>query len=166
MRKLQVLGTLALALAVGAVGCGDDDDDGSGPQGADFAADLAASKEVDPPVAITSGATGSTTFTQNGASMSFTITVAGLSSTPSAAHIHGPADAATNAGVIVPLALTNPATSGTIATGSFTAADIVPASGLTFDALLALMRSGDTYVNVHTANHPAGEIRGQVEEEP
>jgi hypothetical protein len=166
MRTVNVLGVIALALAATVAGCSDDDDDGSGPPAPDFTADLAASKEVSPPVPITSGATGSTTFTQNGSSMSFTITVAGLSSTPSAAHIHGPADAATNAAVIVPLALTTPATSGTIATGTFTAADIVPASGLTFDAVVALMQSGNAYVNVHTANHPAGEIRGQVEVEP
>jgi hypothetical protein len=164
MRKAQVLATLALALAAGVAGCDDDEDDGSGPPAPDFTAALAASKEVSPPVPITSGATGTTTFTQNGSSMSFTITVTGLSSTPSAAHIHGPADAATNASIIVPLALTAPATSGTIATGTFTQADVVPASGLTFDAVVALMRSGTAYVNVHTANHPAGEIRGQVEE--
>jgi len=163
MRKAQVLGVLALALAGLVAGC-DDDDDGSGPPAPDFTADLAASNEIDPPVPITSGATGTTTFTQSGTSMSYTITVAGLSSTPSAAHIHGPADAATNAGILVPLPLTAPATSGTIATGTFTAADIVPSSGLTFDALVALMRAGNTYVNVHTANHQAGEIRGQVEE--
>ena len=163
MRTIKVLGVLALAAALGVAAC-DDDDDGSGPPSPDFTADLATGNEVDPPTPITSGATGTTTFTQTGSTMSFTITVDGLSSAPSAAHIHGPADEATNAGVIVPLALTAPATSGTIATGSFTQADIVATTGLTFDQLVALMRAGDTYVNVHTANHPAGEVRGQVEE--
>jgi hypothetical protein len=32
----------------------------------------------------------------------------------------------------------------------------------TFDAVLRILRSGDAYVNVHTARFLAGEIRGQV----
>ena len=34
--------------------------------------------------------------------------------------------------------------------------------GKTLDDLAAAMDSGDTYVNVHTAEHPDGEIRGQL----
>jgi CHRD domain len=34
--------------------------------------------------------------------------------------------------------------------------------GKTLDDLAAAMDSGDTYVNVHTAQHPDGEIRGQL----
>jgi hypothetical protein len=36
--------------------------------------------------------------------------------------------------------------------------------GKTVDDLVALIKSGDVYVNVHTAKHPAGEIRGEVKE--
>ena len=36
----------------------------------------------------------------------------------------------------------------------------VPAGS--FDAAMRILRSGDAYANVHTANFPAGEIRGQV----
>jgi hypothetical protein len=32
--------------------------------------------------------------------------------------------------------------------------------------LIALMRTGDVYVNVHTSNNTGGEIRGQVELTP
>jgi hypothetical protein len=35
--------------------------------------------------------------------------------------------------------------------------------GISFSSLIDLMRNGDTYVNVHTANNPNGEIRGQLE---
>jgi hypothetical protein len=41
----------------------------------------------------------------------------------------------------------------------------VPAQGITamsFSDLLRVLKSGDAYVNVHTTNHPGGEIRGQV----
>ena len=34
--------------------------------------------------------------------------------------------------------------------------------GKTLDDLAAAIESGDTYVNVHTAEHPDGEIRGQL----
>ena len=34
---------------------------------------------------------------------------------------------------------------------------------MTLDDVLAAMRSGGTYVNVHTANNKPGELRGQIE---
>jgi hypothetical protein len=37
-----------------------------------------------------------------------------------------------------------------------------PMEGKTLEDLVAAMDSGETYVNVHTAEHPDGEIRGQV----
>jgi hypothetical protein len=37
-----------------------------------------------------------------------------------------------------------------------------PMEGKTLEDLVAAMDSGETYVNVHTAGHPDGEIRGQI----
>ena len=37
-----------------------------------------------------------------------------------------------------------------------------PMAGKTVADLQTAMTSGDTYVNVHTDDHPDGEIRGQV----
>ncbi|MBS4032130.1 MAG: CHRD domain-containing protein [Clostridiales bacterium] len=34
--------------------------------------------------------------------------------------------------------------------------------GQPFSELLNQMQAGNTYVNVHTKRHPAGEIRGQI----
>jgi hypothetical protein len=163
MHTHRFVGALALALAAGVAGC--DDDDETGPSNPRFTAALATSKEVSPDPPITSGATGSTAFSQSGTTISYTIDVAGLSSNATAAHIHGPASATQNAGVIVPLTPVAAQTSGRLATGSFTATNIT-AANVSFDSLLVLMRNGNAYVNVHTVNHPAGEVRGQVETVP
>ena len=55
---------------------------------------------------------------------------------------------------------------GLLAEGTITQADLIarPAIGFggTMAELLAAMRSGNAYVNVHTVAIPAGEVRGQV----
>lgn len=53
--------------------------------------------------------------------------------------------------------------SGTLAAGILTAARLTgPLSGEPLNALLGKIEAGEIYVNVHTVQHPAGEIRGQV----
>jgi hypothetical protein len=52
-------------------------------------------------------------------------------------------------------------------TGTITAANILGIAGQNvkaedFDALEDALESNTAYVNVHTANFPAGEIRGQI----
>jgi hypothetical protein len=37
-----------------------------------------------------------------------------------------------------------------------------PMEGKTLEDLVTAMDSGQTYVNIHTAQHPDGEIRGQI----
>ena len=59
---------------------------------------------------------------------------------------------------------------GILSRGTLTAADLIalpdspacPGGIATFDQLIAKMRSGDAYVNVHTVVNPGGEMRGQV----
>jgi len=52
---------------------------------------------------------------------------------------------------------------GVLAEGTIEAADLVgPLSGQSLSALIDAMRAGNTYVNVHTSQNPAGEIRGQI----
>lgn len=52
---------------------------------------------------------------------------------------------------------------GVLAEGVITQANLVgPLAGQPFSALIEAIENGNTYVNVHTSQYPAGEIRGQI----
>ena len=100
----------------------------------------------------------------NGFNISFELDVTNIVDV-TAAHIHLGAPGA-NGEVIVPL-FTGPQKSGSftgvLAKGAITEADLTgPMKGKTFAELAASVLSGQTYVNVHTAANPTGEIRGQI----
>jgi hypothetical protein len=84
--------------------------------------------------------------------LSYTITYSNLTGTPTMGHIHASAPRGSNAGVLIPFTNLPGATSGTI-TGT---ADIAP------DKEEDLL-NGLFYINLHTAQYPGGEIRGQIE---
>jgi hypothetical protein len=119
-------------------------------------ADLSGANEVP---ARNTGATGTAGITIEGQTVHFTVEVHNINAV-SLSHIHSGA-----AGVNGPVRVnffTGPVTgpvNGILAQGSFTAADV---KGVSFDELLAEMRSGTAYVNVHSPTFPAGEIRGQI----
>jgi hypothetical protein len=53
---------------------------------------------------------------------------------------------------------------GVLAQGTITAGDLVgPLRGQPLAALITEMEAGNTYVNIHTKEHPGGDICGQVE---
>jgi hypothetical protein len=118
-------------------------------------AQLSASQEVPKPKGLRPGAKG--TFTVGlvrasaGGKLSWRLTFQRLTGKATASHIH--LGARGRAGV-VRVALCGPCRSG--AHGS------ARVDAKTVKALLA----GSTYVNVHTARNPAGEIRGQIARSP
>ena len=65
-------------------------------------------------------------------------------------HLHGPAPASANAGIMVPF--------------KTLASPIKGSATLNPDQVKALME-GTLYVNIHTAQHPGGELRGQLMKE-
>ncbi len=100
--------------------------------------------------ANTSPAKGSADVTYDTASKKLTwkLSYSGLTGPATMAHFHGPAEPGKNAGVAVPIP--NPGASGAEGTAMLN------------DTQAADLIAGKYYINVHTAAHPAGEIRGQV----
>ncbi|MEX1258031.1 MAG: CHRD domain-containing protein [Gemmatimonadota bacterium] len=162
-------------LALMTVGC--DDDDPTGPGNTDpLESDATLTGAAERPDPVTTDATGTATFTvtkgsttghdpdaSGATTVTYSVSVTGLSGPATMAHIHGPAGVEAAAGIIVPLTVTNTAgTTGVIISGSFTTTGNAAVS---MDSLVVLMRNGNSYVNVHTAANPPGEIRGQIVEE-
>jgi hypothetical protein len=150
-----MLGAIAL-LAV--VGCEDDDDPTVVVPERNFVATMTGGNERPNP--INPAGNGTATFTIDDAetTISYTLSVASMTSNVTASHIHL-GNASVSGSIIVPLATPTSATS--TVNGTITAASTLQL-GLTLPSLIALMRTSDVYVNVHTANNPGGEIRGQI----
>jgi hypothetical protein len=112
-----------------------------------FAADLKAANEVP---ANDSKGSGTLTATYDTASRKLTYTASyrDLSGPATMAHFHGPADAKTNAGVVVPVKEMAPMT--------------LKGEATLTDAQAADLEAGKWYFNIHTAKNKGGEIRGQV----
>jgi hypothetical protein len=111
-----------------------------------FKADMSASQVVPPNDSAGKG-NAHVTFDTVSRRLSWTIEYSDLTGPVKAGHFHGPAGPGENAGVEVPLTkLKSP---------------IEGSATLAKDQAKALL-DGKFYVNLHTAAHPDGEIRGQV----
>ena len=111
-----------------------------------FSAHMVGSDEV-PPNQTTGS--GDATAKLDTATKSFTYqgSYSGLTGPATMAHFHGPAAPGKNAPPVVPFK--DPASP-------------VRGQATLTDAQIADLKNGLWYVNVHTAAHPGGEIRGQV----
>src|ERR1700691_2786836 len=122
--------------------------------GTAYKAALNGASEV-PPTTSTGTGTATVTYDASTKTVTWQGSFSGLSGPATAAHIHGPAEAGKNAGVIVPLSQKDvPFTSPF--QGTATLADDKAA------ALAAALSGGQAYVHIHTAANPGGEVRGQL----
>lgn len=97
-----------------------------------------------------SAGTGTLEATYDTETMLFTWTVTyeGLTGDATAAHFHGPAAADANAGPVIPI-------EGDLASP-------IEGSATLTEEQATQLQDGMWYFNVHTAEYPDGEIRGQV----
>jgi hypothetical protein len=160
-RLITALATLAVLVGVIAAPAAGDT---HFPQ-ATFDAQLSGDNEV-PAVASDGSGYASVTLSEDGSSIDYRLYVNDLDDVVEA-HIHvGPV------GENGPVAvfLFGPAdppmpSDGLLAEGTITQADLMATEGVfdgTMAQLVELIRSGETYVNVHTTAYSSGEIRGQL----
>lgn len=107
---------------------------------------LTGAAEVPPNTSAGKG-TADITFDTATKALTWKLNYSGLTGPATMAHIHGPAEAGKNGPVVVPF---KDAASGSEGSATLT------------DAQAADLSAGKYYVNVHTAAHPGGEIRGQI----
>ena len=128
-------------------------------------------------------------ISRDDSSIDYELTYSGLQGIVTQAHIHV-AQPNVNGGIVIwlcgtngttepPIAPPTPGPAGTptctpgsgIFTGTITAANVVAITGANagqqigngdFEAVIAAMRAGNAYANVHTNLSPGGEIRGQI----
>lgn len=107
-------------------------------------------------------------LSEDGSTLSYQLIVANIENVTQS-HIHL-APRGDNGGVVVwlypdapPAQLIPGRTQGVLAEGDITSANLVGAlAGEELSALIDAIRAGNAYVNVHTSQIPAGEIRGQL----
>lgn len=122
-------------------------------QQVEFNANLQPSSEVPPTTSKGSG-TVHATLDPSAKTLKWTVKYQGLTGPATAAHFHGPAPVAVNAGVQVPVKV--PAETSGEVTGE------APVT----DAQIADIQASQWYFNVHTAKNKGGEIRGQLRPAP
>lgn len=138
--RASVAGLLALGLA----GCGTMRNTGE----VVYEASLTGAQEV-PPVTTTGRGTAVARLNPATNVLNYNVTFDRLTSPTTGAHIHGPVPAGQNAGVLFPL------------TGNLAAPPLTGQATLTPEQVRQLA-AGLMYVNIHTGQNPAGEIRGQL----
>ncbi|MEO7547070.1 MAG: CHRD domain-containing protein [Ramlibacter sp.] len=113
-----------------------------------YEATLSGAQEV-PPAGTTATGQAEVQYNSHSGKLSWKVTYTGLSAAATAGHIHGPAAAGANAGVVVPFG------------ANVTALPIAGEATIT-PAQYNDLAAGMWYVNIHSSKFPGGEIRGQL----
>jgi len=168
--KLGLVGALTLVLAAATI---------AAASGSTFRMHARLTGFEETPQAISTPAGGTFDATADGDSMTYTLTYADMPTAVLQSHIHF-GQRATTGGVSIFLCsnLGNgpagtpacPTPGGTV-TRTVTAADVVGPAGQGIAAgewneIIAAIRAGYAYANVHSTQFPGGEIRGQISTKP
>jgi CHRD domain len=123
-----------------------------------YAAKLSSQNEVPP---NTSGATGEASFKSSNKDLTFSINATGITNA-TAGHIHQ-GKPGQNGPVLVTL-FNNTSPKNTVEEKGVITASMLEGSlkGKTISNLITAMEKGDTYANIHTTQHPKGELRGDI----
>lgn len=127
----------------------------------EFSTNMTGQEEVPP---VNTQATGEIILVQDlplNQTIDYYLNVTGIQAATQS-HIHTGAQGQ-NGPVVVTLFNSTSPQNEILKNGTITANDLVgPMKGKTIPDLLAAMKNGSTYVNVHTEQNPKGEIRGQL----
>lgn len=151
---------MAAASLAAFAACGSDTPTTATPTPVIYTSSLSAANER--PTPNGSAATGTATYTLVGNSLSYIISVSGLTGPATASHIHvGPTTA--SGPVILPF-VTGSVASGNLTTGTIDLTQPISngTTSITGDSLKVLLNNGGVYTNVHTDLNRGGEIRGQI----
>jgi hypothetical protein len=134
-----------------------------------FVAHLSGDEEV-PPVATLAQGQAIFHLSKDGSQLEFKLIVANIENVTQA-HIHCGA-VGVNGPVVAFLYGLGPVVSpdGILSEGTVTGANVIPrppsaacpGGVANFDDLIAKIQTGGAYANVHTTDHPGGEVRGQI----
>jgi hypothetical protein len=147
LATLLVIGLLAVAAPTALA---------ADPPTAAFGGPLTGAQE-NPPVATAATGEATVVLSPDDSVIWYVVTYSGLSGPAVAAHIHTGA-VGVNGGIILPLTVAASPMTGTLTAANFTASGAIT----TYAQAVAAIKAGATYVNVHTAANPGGEIRAQV----
>jgi hypothetical protein len=134
-----------------------------------YTVNLSGAQEVaDPPVDTLAHGSAIFKVAKDGESIEYRVIVRTIENVTQA-HIHL-APAGQNGAVVAwlypsgpPAQLIPGTVNGVLITGTITDGNLVgPLAGESLSELIAAFASGNAYVNVHTSQFPAGEIRGQI----
>jgi hypothetical protein len=114
-----------------------------------YKAHLSGAAEV--PAVVTPGH-GAAVLAIEGDTLTYYVGYSNLKANATAAHIHGPAAATANAGVMV----------GFTAAGTLGTSGVFSGTATLTAAQKTAIETGQAYVNVHSPAHASGEVRGQI----